>query len=92
MSSRAKRRAEKREEGNLPTASESTAAGPPKKEREPAVFTILGLIIFFAGGVFLGMQFFESWSIGLGCGVGAFIVGAVLVWKGESVLDALSGL
>ena len=92
MSSRAKRRAQKSARGNLQAASESTAAGPPKKEREPAVFAILGLIIFFAGGVFAGMYFFESWTIGLGCGAATFILGAVLVWRGESLLDALSGL
>ena len=90
MSSRAnKRRAQKGAQGNLPTA---TAEGPPKKEREPAVFTVLGLILFFAGGVFAGMYFFESWTIGLGCGAATFILGAVLVWRGESLLDALSSL
>ena len=88
MSSRAKKRAHKKELSDPATA----AASPPKKEREPAVFTILGLIIFFAGGVFLGAHFFESWTIGLGCGVAVFILGAVLVWRGESLLDALSGL
>ena len=92
MSSRAKRRAQKSAQANPPGVGESTAAGPPKKEREPAVFTILGLIIFFGGGVFLGVQFFESWTIGLGCGVAAFLLAAVLAWKGESLLDALSSL
>jgi hypothetical protein len=91
MSSRAKKRAQKIAQANLPGVGESTA-GPPKKEREPAIFTILGLIIFFAGGVVLSVQFFESWTIRIGCGVAAFILAAVLVLKGESLLDALSGL
>lgn len=92
MSSRAKKKAHKSERGDSPAASGTTAADPPKKEREPAIFTVLGLILFFAGGVFGGVYFFESWTIGLGCGVAVFILGAVLAWRGESLLDALSSI
>lgn len=88
MSSRAKKKAHKNEQSDPTTA----AADPPVKEREPAVFTILGLIVFFAGGLFAGAHFFDSWTVGLGCGVAAFILGAVLVWRGESLVDGLSGL
>ena len=94
MSSRSKRKREAKERDPSTRSAEpgSPEGSERKSKREPAIFTVIGLVIFFVGGVFVGIQFFDSWRIGFICG-GAAVVGAgVLVWKGESLLDALSGL
>lgn len=92
MSTRAKRKARNGARGDAPTEAETTAADPPKKRREPVILTVLGLVVFFVIGVFVGVQLTESWAIGLACGVAAFVLGGVLAWKGESLLDALSSI
>ena len=90
MSSRAKKKKKGSEPSEQPPGTDG--ASMTEKKREPVVFTILGLLVFVAGGVFLGVYFSDSWTIGLVCGGVAFVLGSVLVWRGESLLDGLSGL
>ena len=83
VSSRAKKKRES--SGGARSSGGTPEPEPPEPRESPIVATIFGMVIFFAAGVFGGIQIFESWTFALICGATGAILAAVLVWRGEEL-------